>query len=808
MKKLLYTLALAGMIAPAVQARTLSVDQAMANASSFAASAMQKAPSLHQTSLKYAGSVDYQGSPAVYLFTSSANQGLIVTSASDLTPAVLGYADSGSFDMQSMPDGLKYMLDMYAEEIAMAEAGQTMQVIYNAPAERQPIEPLCKTTWNQNAPYNDLTPTLSGQHCMTGCVATAMAQVMKVHEWPADHGTGFVSYTWTYGAETLSYNLANSTMDWANMLNSYDGTATDAQNTAVASLMRDCGYATNMQYSLNASGTSAVQIPRALYYNFGYDAAVRTLQRLYYSQSEWENIVYSELQNGCPVMFTGVSDSQGGHCFVCDGYSSDRYFHINWGWGGMSDGYFLLSAFDPETQGIGGSTGGFNNGVNVCVGIKKPVTGSQIYTEIIGEGAFGTGASSYTTGQQVAFTSDGFTNTSMITIYAYPGVKLTDENGNVTYIQSPTEDELDSYYYVQGYYIPASEFPTSGTYTVTPAWLNGDTNEWQDIRFPINEVSSLTLTINNGTLTFTPIELNANLEVTDVKLLTELYTNTNFEVSANLVNNGTSEYLGTIVVALVNADNQIKAQGSAINVDVESGETQPLDVVTKFTKAPSAGTYYLCFATSDGKIISDKTEVTISALSGRTSMNLSDLRMANGTGDDPATVPSNDVRVAGTLNCTEGYFNNAITCYIFPQNGGSSLGTLGTQNFFVKAGESQDFEFKGSFGNGVLGTTYMIGFFYNNTQISNAYVYFKVGEPTSIEVVNADNGVSLIVEGNQLILNGTDNTNEAVIDIYSVDGSHVMRVNGTSATLATLAPGTYIAVAQTPQGPAMLKLIR
>ncbi|MCM1319335.1 MAG: C10 family peptidase [Muribaculaceae bacterium] len=805
MKKLLYTLALAGMMVPAMQARTISADKAMSNVAAFTSSAMQKAPALRGAPLKLAGTIDYQGMPALYLFTTATDNGVVVASASDLTPAVLGYADAGAFNMQSMPDGMKYMLDMYAEEIAMAENGQTMKVAYDAPAERAAIDPLCKTTWNQNAPYNDLTPMLSGQHCMTGCVATAMAQVMKVHEWPADHGTGFVSYTWTYGAETLSYNLANSTMDWANMLNSYDSKATAEQNNAVASLMRDCGYATNMQYSLNASGTSAVQIPRALYYNFGYDAAVRTLQRLYYSQSQWENIVYSELENGCPVMFTGVSDSQGGHCFVCDGYSSDRYFHINWGWGGMSDGYFLLSALNPETQGIGGSTGGFNNGVNICVGIKKPVEGSKMFTEIIGEGAYNTQASTYTSGQNVMFTANGFTNTSMETVYAYLGVKLTDAAGNVTYIQCPEEAELESYYYTNGYYIPVAEFPSSGTYTVTPAWLNGDTNKWLDIPFPINEVSSLTLTIDNGTLTFAQVPLNANLEVTDIKLLTDMYTNTNFEVSANLVNNGTSEYLGTITVALVNADNQIKAQSSPINVDVEGGDTEEIDVVTKFTRAPSAGTYYLCFTSSDNKIISDKIEVELTALSGRTSITLDNLHMASGNGGDPATVPSNDVRVAGTVKCTSGYFNNAITCYIFPQNGGSSLGTLGTENFFVKADNSKDFEFKGSFGNGVEGTTYMIGFFFNNTQINNAYVYFVLGEPTSVKVVEGAKGVTLKVEGNSLLLDGADT---ADIDIYSTDGSHVMALRGTEANFSSLAPGTYIAVARTAEGPVMLKFIR
>lgn len=805
MKKLIYTLALAGLMCPAAQARMLSVEQAKANAQAFATTAKQKAPSLSNSELKLAGTVDYQGRAALYLFTNTSDRGVVVASASDLTPAILGYADTGSFTMQDIPDGMKYMLDMYAEEIAMAESGQVMQVPYFAPAERNPIEPLCKTQWNQNAPYNDLTPKLQGQNCMTGCVATAMAQVMKVHEWPAEHGTGYVSYTWVNGAETLSYNLANSTMDWANMLNTYGAEANDEQKAAVASLMRDCGYATSMQYSLNASGTTAIKIPTALYYNFGYDAGLRTLQRLYYTQSEWENIVYTELENGCPVMIIGVSDAQGGHCFVCDGYSSDRYYHINWGWGGMSDGYFLLSALDPETQGIGGSSGGFNNGVNICVGIKKPVAGSKIYTEIIGEGALKTQQESYPANGTVTFLSDGFTNTSMITIYAYLGVKLTDAEGNVTYVRDTEEVELESYYYVSGFNIAASEFPTSGTYTVTPVWYDADNDEWKDIRFPINEVGSLTLTIDNGTLNFAPVPLNTDIAVNDVKLLTDMYTNTNFKVSGTLTNKGTNEYLGTIVVAALDANNKIKAQSSPINVDIEGGDSEEIDVVAKFTKAPSAGTYGICFATTEGKIISEPIEVELKALSGRTAVTFENLHMASGNGGDPATVPSNDVRVAGSINCTSGYFNQTVTCYIFPGNGGNSLGTLGTESFFVKEGTSQEFEYKGSFSNGVEGTTYMIGFFYNNTQVNNAYVFFVLGEPTGIKVVEGAEGVNLEVIGNQLNLTGADT---ADIDIYSTTGAHVLNVRGNRADLSALTAGTYIAVARTAAGPVMVKFVR
>lgn len=805
MKKIFYTLALCGLVVPSISARTLSVDEAKANVAAFTSSSLHKAPALKSGGMRLAGTFNKDGMPTLYVFTSSDSKGVVVASASDLTPAVLGYADSGVFDMNSMPPSMKALLEDYSSEIAMAEAGKTVRVAYKAGEEKQAIAPLCKTQWNQNAPFNDLTPELSGQHCMTGCVATAMAQVMKVFEWPAEHGEGFVSYLWSAGAQQLSYNLANSTMDWDNMLDVYGSDATAEQNAAVASLMRDCGYATDMQYTLNASGTTAVKIPTALYYNFGYDKNVHTLQRAYYSLSEWENIVYNELKNGSPVIVTGVSNAQGGHCFVCDGYSSDRYYHINWGWGGMSDGYFLLTALNPETQGIGGSTGGFNNYTNICVGIKKPVEGSELFMEIISEGAFGTEQEVYGSDQNVVFTSEGFVNTCMETENGYFGVKLTDAQGNVSYVQAPDAFELETYYGTKGYYIPANLFPTSGTYTVTPAWFNSANGKWDDVKCLINEVSSLSLTVADGTLSFTPIAVNADLEVKNVKLLTDIYTNTNFEISGELTNKGSNEFYGEVMVALLDAENVLQANTASFSVDVEAGQSQPLQMVAKFQRAPAAGTYYLCFATTDGKVISEPMEVELTAITGKTSVSIDNLRMTSGNGGNPPVVPSNDVSVAGTLVCTNGYFNNTMTAYIFPQRGGNSLGTVGSDTFFVHADESKDFEFKGSFGNGVEGTTYQIGFFYNNTQIPNAYVYFVLGEPTSVQVVEGVDDVVMAVVGDTLCLQGTDT---ATIDIYAASGVHVMSVNGVSANIAALVPGSYIAVAQTSNGPVMFKFIK
>lgn len=804
MKKFYYALALAALCGPALSARTLSVDEAKANISATLSGGVKKAPALGGE-LNLVQVIKHEGTPTLYLFTGAGERGLVVASASSETAPVLGYADSGRFDIGAIPPSMQALLDDYSSEIALAEAGQ-VRTVYAAPTpEREAIEPLCKTQWNQNAPYNDLTPELGGQHSMTGCVATAMSQVMKVFEWPAQHGEGFVSYMWNAGGQQLSYDLSKSTLDWGAMLDNYRGESTPEQQMAVATLMRDCGYATEMQYSLTASGTTADKIPAAFYYNFGYDKGVHTLQRSYFTLSAWENLVYEELKAGRPVVFTGVSNAQGGHCFVCDGYSSDRYYHINWGWGGMSDGYFLLSALNPAQQGIGGSTGGFNNYVNACVGISKPIEGSKMFTEIIAEGDFTTNMESYSTAQNVTFQSQAFYNPTMETENLYMGVKLTDEQGNETYLRASRSVQLETYGMVKQYYVAGSTFPTSGTYTVTAAWYNNDTQEWDDVHFPIDTQSSLRLTVADGQLNFEAIPIDYDVRIENVKILTDLYTNTNFRVSADVVNSGEREFLGEVMAAVVDGDGEVAATTAAFNVDIEGGQTQKLDYVAKFTKAPSAGTYYFCYITADGQILSEPFEVTMSAISGSTSIALQDLRMTSGDGGYTPVVPSNNVSVAGSVYCVNGYYNNTLTAYVFPQRGGNSLATIGAQTFFVHAGESEPFEMKGSFGNGVVGETYMIGFFNSNVQV-NGVLYFVLGdEDTGIEYVESPEGVSLSVEGDLLVLTGADS---AAIDVYSVSGAHVLGGEGASVSLAALVPGTYVAVARTADGPVMVKFVK
>lgn len=321
---------------------------------------------------------DSLGNAAVYLFSRGKNGGIVLTSADDIGAPLLGYTESGNFDPADIPPAMQWWLRQYSRQIAAArEAGVAS---FNASSiNRESIEPLVTTKWNQSTPFNDECPDFSGNKAMTGCLATALAQIVNYHKWPKEHGNGI--YEYTYKKRTFTFDYENTTFDWDNMLDEYiHGEYTPEQAQAVATLMHGVGVGLDMMYGTSASGAYSFSVARALIENFGFDNGAAYRKREYYTDRQWNDLVYDELSTGRPVLYCGV-DPQGGHAFVCDGYSENEYFHINWGWGGMSDGYYMLSALNPTQQGIGGSLVGygFNYYQDIVTGIRPPKEASPFF---------------------------------------------------------------------------------------------------------------------------------------------------------------------------------------------------------------------------------------------------------------------------------------------------------------------------------------------------------------------------------------------------------------------------------------------
>lgn len=318
----------------------------------------------------------------LYVFSVSEAGGFVIVSNDDSTLRILGFSDTGTLDLENMPDEQRAWLQGYADEIAWlkqhGDGGVPPGTLGNTRAgthEKEPVAPLVTARWNQRAPYNGLCPEYSaGKQAVTGCVATAMAQVMRYHKWPATATGAIPGYRDGYGVDQMS--LEPVTFDWGNMLDSYGGSESAEQNTAVARLMQYCGHAVEMNYG-PSSGASMFKVAGALKNYFGYKETTTYLSRSFYTNDKWEDIIYHELVSHRPVLYGGQSTG-GGHAFVCDGYQYEYgtdFFHINWGWGGKSDEYYVLSVLDPYSgQGVGGSSskGGFYFGQEAIIGIQKP----------------------------------------------------------------------------------------------------------------------------------------------------------------------------------------------------------------------------------------------------------------------------------------------------------------------------------------------------------------------------------------------------------------------------------------------------
>ncbi|MBR5688555.1 MAG: C10 family peptidase [Prevotella sp.] len=292
----------------------------------------------------------------LYVFNINEHDGFIIVSGDDRTEAVLGYTQNGTFDPENIPANLRWWLDCYERQIEWVKANAPERSAVPAKSSAEVIAPLMTTKWDQGKPYNYETPVIDGKHAPTGCVATALAQVMNYYKWPQDETTTVPGYR--RGGSDYINALPATTFDWDNMLDTYAANMdeNDDHVKAVSKLMRYAGQVVHMSYGAESSGSNETYlIPGAMHDYFGYSNSGWEALRDNYSIAEWENLMLNELRNHRPVLYCGFTSSFEGHAFVCEGYDGEGKFYINWGWGGYADGPFRLSVLDASYSGIGGS---------------------------------------------------------------------------------------------------------------------------------------------------------------------------------------------------------------------------------------------------------------------------------------------------------------------------------------------------------------------------------------------------------------------------------------------------------------------
>lgn len=371
--------------------------------------------------------------PAFYVFANSQGPGFVIISGDDAARTVLGYSFDEYFPAEDMPPHLVSWMEEIENQVRYIRENDVPSSVSPASVEGTVVKELETARWNQGSPYNRKCPYDGSVHAVTGCVATAMAIVLHYHKWP-DAGVGVIP---EYTTATKKINVPEIALgekyDWDNMPMTFSGSSTPENVQAVATLMADCGAMIRMDYTAGESGAYTGDVPTALSTYMKYDAGISIYERGFYEESRWHAMLQKEMNERGPVIFSGRSE-YGGHCFVLDGYTTDNYYRVNWGWGGAYNGYYSLDAMEPGGQGIGGS-GSYNYNQQVILDVRKAQGGvppEKFYiVEYDGVASISSESSVFVTGVPFVVNTGLLMNSSTVPYSGHIGLAVVDREGEV-----------------------------------------------------------------------------------------------------------------------------------------------------------------------------------------------------------------------------------------------------------------------------------------------------------------------------------------------------------------------------------------
>lgn len=646
-----------------------------------------------------------------YAFNASAADGYVLVSGDDRMPAVIGYSDEGKFDADAIPDNMREWLETYAEQVRYVQthAGVRIQSSTDQTSIGNVYPLLGSTKWNQSAPYNNMCPTFSNngttQRTVTGCVATAMAQVMYYHRWP-ETGTGSNTYTFNLNSDeqqplTLSADFSQSRYDWANMLPSYTGNETTTQNNAVAKLMSDCGVAMDMGYGASSGAVTRIAMNR-MPKHFRYDKSIKFIMRDAYTLDKWLSIINGELLSNRPVIHTGASN-QGGHAFVVDGCNSNGYYHVNWGWNGTSNGYFVLTDLTPTDQGIGSSEGGYNLRQGLIYNIMPDRGGAVSIASTINEFitnndkvALGSTASLRWNNFYVMWTGDGDAAARL-------ALGLTDEAGNV--LQVPVFKDLSGfdpkYNYGYSFSMPVPSSLAAGTYYVVPLIAPVQTTNYQKADVSRATARRIKMEVKDGYANFSYPDDDATLQVTKLEHSDVLAADRPILVKATIRNTG-EEFVDNLCVALLNSNGAIVGKSVPKNVDVQNGAEVVLE--TTVTTLSTGNFKLAVLRAADYSVVSGVQEsVTIGATPADINMSIvSPLKLIG------SVIPTTHLEGTTTISNNGGAFAGRLEAFILAEGSNSVLSRVFSEFVTIKKGEKKEVKFDNTFTRGEVGQTYRI----------------------------------------------------------------------------------------------------
>lgn len=573
--------------------------------------------------LAYTAQSNYNEDENCYYVFNRSNGGFVIAAADDCAQQILGICDEGSFDYDNMPENMRWWLDNYTEQISMAMQEGTKSVnesaIQKAARGRMSVNPLCTTLWDQGKYYNNECPVINGKSTYTGCVATALAQVMKYHNWP-ERGIGSISYKNDYNdTEEISANFEESAYDWANMPDKLDSNSTQEQVNAVAHLMYHCGIATYTTYGTGGSAAYMKNIVK-LYKHFGYSKSVSYRERNMFTDAEWEQIIYNEISNNRPVCYSGGA-ALDRHAFVCDGYNADdNTFHFNWGWSGNGNGYFKLSALAPF--GDSNTHYVYNQNQGVIIGIQKPTAENNFLdTPIVATGNLNALRSGSFVFLSLDKNADGTSSKFQAVadyaetiddqeVYDNVRIKLVNtDTKEITYATTDTKFQLyngltDNNKFGKNWKRANDIFVKGNSYEATPEYKTSDSDEWKPVIFSEKYISKVIITRDtDGSYAFEQVKSPAELNIDEVNV-DKAVAGKDILIDLTLSNLGQSDYSGDISLSLVNTQGE-KAATFSENVEVPSKTTQSVNIIGSLQNIKS-GSYSLEIANANGDKVNDE----------------------------------------------------------------------------------------------------------------------------------------------------------------------------------------------------------
>lgn len=708
--------------------------------------------------------------PAYYIYNQD-RTGFVIISGDDRMETILGYSFENTFNKDTIPDNMRFWLNLYSlkqETLDTAKGVAPVRTLTEDTCFASSVDPLLGAIqYDQGDPYNRLCPMVNGKRCMTGCVATALASILSYYRYPAQ-GTGSTSYTTNTHNISLSMDFSQTVFDWDNILPQYPaGSYNSEQANAIAKLMLACGIACNMDYDPNASGADNYHGQNGLIKYFGFNPYSYRAMSTYYTLEEWMSLIKTELNAKRPIYYTATDNSPSGHAFVIDGYDENGLVHVNWGWSGLSNGYFLITNLQPSESGAGGGNGSvyqFEQTMSVGLAPKTMLSEPRSYFEM---GALEINTSANTAKVLTIYNRSSLFNGLVAIIADIQGnQQLISEsfmlqNLNITYGYSAIDFTL---------HIPSGI--ADGIYDIYVGTKLNESNHWDRVRSEYGSSAEHYLVVENG-----KAHISSD---TDISLLPEarvepegtLHSNRKGNFTMTLTNiRQEHDFIGHIELAIYDQYQNMLSSTRIQQVYLKPGETQSIDC--SVTMPNITGKAYVCpiwLHNYNRYHIGSLQEITIET-QGTPALDIKALECSLENKQPVRGTPfvcNGTVSISGTGN----YYEGQLVAYLFNEKSQKFESQSPFINITCEEGQTRKFRIE--VGSDLTPGYYQFRLYSYNTNKSSPFTLLwnalvSIKQPTDIQSTTVEEGLRISANTSQI--NMVSSKPIAQIKIYGIQGT-------------------------------------